>query len=62
MPKKYTFDPDCYDLGKKFLDDADTIAWTDADYDQLAQDIQDAIESFINAKEAEQHEPPPEAA
>lgn len=41
-----SYDQKCYDLAKDFL--GDESPFTEAEVEQLAQDIQDAIESFLN--------------
>lgn len=43
-----SYDTKCYELAKAFLTDVDTKEWaTERHIDQLAQDIQDAIEGYI---------------
>jgi hypothetical protein len=57
MPQKYSVDPDVYYLAAMFVSDLDNV--TDEDKQELAQIIQDAIEAWIQAKEAQAPLPPP---
>ena len=50
------YDSKCYDLAEAFVDDTnrcDGTHYTPADIDELAQEIQGAIESWFSGKQSE---------
>jgi hypothetical protein len=49
------FDTRCYDLAAAFLDDEPDVG--DHEIDALAQTIQDAIEEWLNGREADRKPP-----
>jgi hypothetical protein len=50
MPQKYSVDQDVYYLAEMFASDLDNV--TEAEKHELAQIIQDAIENWLQAREA----------
>ena len=55
--KPLSFDSKCYDLAEHFLEDEPTLK-TEEMKNQLAQEIQDAVESWIIDKRDEGHKDP----
>ena len=54
MPKpKYSYDPECENLARYFLNAGDIAMWqVDDDAPKLAQEIQDAVEAYMRTVDA----------